>query len=36
MLDDIVAALLALLTLGVVIVAWAFLDLWLHGLRIGT
>ena len=36
MLDDIVAALLALLALGVGIVAWAFVDLWLHGLRIGT
>lgn len=36
MLDDIVAALLAWLALVLGVVAWAFLDLWLHGLRIPT
>ncbi|MDE2119180.1 MAG: phosphatidylglycerophosphatase A [Betaproteobacteria bacterium] len=36
MLDDIVAALLALLALALGVVVWAFVDLWLHGLRIPT
>ncbi len=36
MLDDIVAAVLAALCLGLGIMGWAFIDLWQHGLRIPT
>ncbi|MBU6438682.1 MAG: phosphatidylglycerophosphatase A [Betaproteobacteria bacterium] len=36
MLDDIVAAVLSLLGLAVGLLAWTFIDMWLHGIRVPT